>query len=302
MARIFNGTTQYLRRAVANFAAPPCTMVAWVKPSANDGTHAAVSISDEGGTSHFHNLGISSGGYCRVSGRMGSGTVGSLGTVIVPNGSWTHLAGIHLSDTSRTSYTNGGDKVVETTDMGTYSANKDNICIAALRRSSGQADFFAGKIHSVAVWDKALTDAQIAALAAGVDPSAIENANLVGNWQDLGRTLVGAVGGTLVDMTDDTTTDSDTPFSGTSRLPIYALSSVSGLQKWVDYIPVAVPTAYDALDIDTYNTDGVRRTIALRSVTGLRAWVDYTPVYVVTATAGKQWRTDGDGWIPVTHV
>jgi hypothetical protein len=84
---------------------------------------------------------------------------------------------------------------------------------------------------------------------------------------------------------------------------VYALSSVSGLRKWVDYIPVAVPEGeVAASDVGSYNDSGCLHTTGLSSVSGLRAWVDYTPVYVVTATAGKQWRTDDDGWIPVSDV
>lgn len=92
--------------------------------------------------------------------------------------------------------------------------------------------------------------------------------------------------------------------SSAYRIPesVYALGSVTGLKKWVDYIPVALATDVVAADIGTYNDGGAWHTSGLDSAAGLTAWVDYIPVFIVAGTSGKQWRTDDDGWIPVTDV
>lgn len=304
MARIFNGTSHYLRVAPAVRNALPITLSAWVKPDRSaTGLFCAVSQSDEATANSYSSnsvYGLDGTVFARC--RMGSGTnFDATTTDVAPTNTWVHIAAVFVSDISRTVYLNGGSKVTTTTDAGTFTANYDSLTIGALRRTT-VADYFKGKIHSASVWGSALTDAQIAQLALGADPTVVDSANLLGNWSDLGRTLVGSVGGTLVDIIGSTTTDNDTPFGVAERRPVYVLPSITGLKKWIDYIPVAVPTTYDALDINTFNTDGVKRTVGLSSVTGLTAWVDYTPVYVVTATAGKQWKTDEDGWIPVTHV
>ena len=78
---------------------------------------------------------------------------------------------------------------------------------------------------------------------------------------------------------------------------IYALSSATGLVKWVDYLPVKVE---NALKRGSYDDDGCLHVTALANVEGLIAWVDYIPVHVVSG--GKRWRYDDDGYIPVNEV
>lgn len=83
-------------------------------------------------------------------------------------------------------------------------------------------------------------------------------------------------------------------YTGTRKV-VYQLSDVTGLTKWVDYIPVVVQTGCNA---GTFDEDGCWAVTPLSSTTGKTAWVDYTPVYVVTETANK-WRYENNGWIPV---
>jgi hypothetical protein len=90
-------------------------------------------------------------------------------------------------------------------------------------------------------------------------------------------------------------------YSQMSVRTVYALPSVAGLRCWVDYIPVKVVVP-NTDDLGTFNDDGGLYTIGLTSVVGKIAWVDYVPVYVIAGVEGKQWRTDDDGWIPVSDV
>lgn len=48
------------------------------------------------------------------------------------------------------------------------------------------------------------------------------------------------------------------------------------------------------------NSSGYMRIRALSDVTGLQEWVDYIPVQEVTEVAGKEFRHDDDGHIPVS--
>lgn len=70
----------------------------------------------------------------------------------------------------------------------------------------------------------------------------------------------------------------------------------TGLVRWTDWIPVDTGSAGGER---TYNDAGEMVIETLLDVTGLVAWVDYTPVDFVTAAAGKLWRVDSDGAIPV---
>ena len=89
---------------------------------------------------------------------------------------------------------------------------------------------------------------------------------------------------------------------GTNAKLIYVLPSITGLRRWVDYIPVQLSIPADLTDVNTYNDLGAIDTTAITDLTGKRAWVHYTPVYVTTDPASGRWRYDDNGWIPVTDI
>ena len=79
-----------------------------------------------------------------------------------------------------------------------------------------------------------------------------------------------------------------------SEKPIYVLPDITGLVRWVDYIPVQETAGVGTAN--SYNDDGfLNATEVLDSITGLRAWVDYTPVYL-DGTA--PWAVSSVGYIP----
>lgn len=85
--------------------------------------------------------------------------------------------------------------------------------------------------------------------------------------------------------------------SGRTAMAAYTLVSVSGLTKWIDYIPVRYAN-YSASTINTYSNDGGLATKILDDVTGLASWVDYIPVYVDNSLT-VPWSSDANGYIPI---
>lgn len=81
---------------------------------------------------------------------------------------------------------------------------------------------------------------------------------------------------------------------------VYALPSIVGKRRWVDYVPVKVGT-YSGRQ-DSYDDLGSVKAEVLTSASGLVAWSDYTPVYEVTDGVEGRWRTGEAGWIPVTDT
>lgn len=75
---------------------------------------------------------------------------------------------------------------------------------------------------------------------------------------------------------------------------VYKLSSVSGLTRWSDYIPVK--TATTGIVKNSY--DGQMYVSVVSSVTGAQAWKDYIPVYE-DSSATKAWLCSADGYIPI---
>jgi hypothetical protein len=85
--------------------------------------------------------------------------------------------------------------------------------------------------------------------------------------------------------------------NGQTRMVVFFLSSVSGLRKWVDYIPVKF-TMLETQVNNSYNNNGVILVDPLSSTTNKQAWVDYVPVFVDENDTAA-WRVDANGFIPV---
>lgn len=83
---------------------------------------------------------------------------------------------------------------------------------------------------------------------------------------------------------------------GQTKMLVYVLSSVAGLQAWIDYIPVKQDTA----GLQNHY-DGHILSNALTDITGKQAWVDYVPVYIV-AGATEKYSTNSSGYIPLSDV
>ena len=81
---------------------------------------------------------------------------------------------------------------------------------------------------------------------------------------------------------------------GQQLMTIYVLSSVSGLTKWVDYIPVK---RIDVGTKNSYNNDGYIGVSQVASTTGLAAFKDYIPVYL-DESATDAWTVNATGFIP----
>lgn len=80
------------------------------------------------------------------------------------------------------------------------------------------------------------------------------------------------------------------------QMVAYSLPSISGLIRWVDYIPVKV-SAGPLSSANTYNNDGYIPIDFLASITGKSSWIDYIPVYIDTA-ATDSWQVSDAGFIP----
>lgn len=87
--------------------------------------------------------------------------------------------------------------------------------------------------------------------------------------------------------------------TGRRQMRIYYLSSVAGLTRWVDYIPVKQGTSL--LRPNSYDTGGYILTEVLTSTTGLQSWVDYVPVYEDNS-ATDAWQCSGNGYIVVDQT
>ena len=93
---------------------------------------------------------------------------------------------------------------------------------------------------------------------------------------------------------------SPSPTTGLPEAVAYALSSVSGLTRWVDYIPVKLVGSPLGMNEQTTNLNGFVPMRLLGSAIGMAAWSDYIPVYVDNS-ATEAWVTSATGYIPYAN-
>jgi hypothetical protein len=75
--------------------------------------------------------------------------------------------------------------------------------------------------------------------------------------------------------------------NGATAMVVGEITSVTGLQAWIDYIPVTITQSTTAAKQNTFDYDGAINAQLLNSVSGLTAGIDYVKVYQVTS--GTPW-------------
>lgn len=81
--------------------------------------------------------------------------------------------------------------------------------------------------------------------------------------------------------------------SNNGKMVVYKISTLTGLKRWSDYIPVKT-----ALTLPKNSYSGSIDADILVSISGKKAWIDYIPVYE-DASATKAWTVSSDGYIPI---
>jgi hypothetical protein len=206
----FNGTSNYMELGSPAVTTTPCTFAAWFNASALVDAQQVVTVG--GSTAR---LGINDSGT--ATDKMAAYTNNTTLTQRVANapttystGAWYHVAGVFASDTSRTCYQDGVAGTANTLSHTLTTVTKTTI---GMRYSSGsRGQFFSGKIAHVAIWNIALSDAEIASLATpGTLPSSIQSGNLVFYAALTGGVAVDSVSATALTVSG-ATSSTDGPF------------------------------------------------------------------------------------------
>ena len=80
------------------------------------------------------------------------------GSTTLTTGTWYNIVGVQLADTSRKLYINGVLDGTQTSSFGTTPSGTENWMLG---KSTGQTEFLDGNIANVAIYDRALTAAEV---------------------------------------------------------------------------------------------------------------------------------------------
>ena len=158
---------QYAKGLAVIIAAAPCTICCWAKPlSINAGSGSLMALGVDGGIANRFNLIVrSSDGLLNAqatSPTTGTTAAHSASPLTINN--WYHCCGVFASTTSRKSYLNGVPGAEDTTLCEVN--NPSQVLVG--RAASNNTHHCNGIIEDVCVFNRVLTDAEIASL---VDPA-----------------------------------------------------------------------------------------------------------------------------------
>jgi hypothetical protein len=187
-------SSQHMSVASAPVTNVPMTLACRANFSAaGSGNWVLMSVGQSGSPSHRAVLLRTSGTLNAQS--VGTADVRATSPSILTTATDYHAAAVFESTTSRAIYINGA---VEGSNAGTSTLNTLNDFLIGARRNNGTAGLFMdGTLAEVGIWNAALTDAEIASLAAGMTCDKVRPQSLV-FYAPLVRDLVDVKGGLTI--------------------------------------------------------------------------------------------------------
>lgn len=166
MAYTFNGSTQYLSISPTVASTLPITLACWFYSTSSTVNQGLINICNSTGNAGFRlqAQGAITGKPLRATMLTAAATSGIASTAIAyPTNAWTHACGVFTSTTSRTVYLNGGNAVTDTTSIAQPATDRAFIGITLAQ--SAFVNYMAGQIAEVAIWNAALSAADVLMLS-----------------------------------------------------------------------------------------------------------------------------------------
>jgi hypothetical protein len=180
MARNFVRTSsQYLSNANAVVAAAPCSMACWFNTADLTNTKVWMGIEDAALSHKF--VMFSTGSDTILAGTGGTEGFSSAGSGTFSDNIWNHACAVYASSSSRLAYLNGTPGAANTATRTPASLSQTLI------GGEVSASFADGDMAEAAIWNVALSAADVVALATGVSPLLVQPDGLVAYWPLLGR-------------------------------------------------------------------------------------------------------------------
>lgn len=200
MARLFDDAqNEYLQINSAVLTAVPLTMACWAYVDDMTPVPLLMCLTDKDvDTQGFVLHVIDDGGTNEVWGRtVGAAWKTAETTAGFALNTWFHAAFVTATSASRAVYLNGANKGTNSAVMTPVGV--DSTTVGRLTRAS-HASYMSGRIAWPAIWNVALSDDEVAALAAGAHPTMIRPGSLAAFWPLGGLDTEETDGGTARDI------------------------------------------------------------------------------------------------------
>ncbi len=299
MSLLLDGVDDYATRANAPRDVVPLTVAAWAKPDV-DARLQIASINSGAETNRFsiEASGTTAGDPVRAQ-SVAAGTVRNAVTTTALSwaGVWQHACGVFASSTSRSAFLNGAGK-----GSNVQTSTPAGLNALWLGRQPDGGAPFDGRLGHVAVWNIALSDADVAALAAGDNPLTIQPANLIRYWpleDDAVCVITGEVltlSGATFDAADNPPVD---PPAGGG--PQVAVTDTAGAGEQVVGVRGSSSSSSDTAAAGELAATARGSSTSSADQAGAAAELQFRRggLVATTDTAGAGEALEGDGDIPV---
>ena len=181
MSRTGWSTANFMRYG-GSITGMPLTIAAWGYTTTIAGVgHMMVGLFQGTATGSSDSITLSLSGTAVVADCTGgSGGGQAITSTPPPTNTWFHACGVYTSTTSRAAYINGGSKGTDTTSTTTPFPSRTSI--GKRDNASNDRAFGAGGtgyLADVAIWNVALTDAEVLSLSKGFSPLLVRPSALV---------------------------------------------------------------------------------------------------------------------------
>jgi hypothetical protein len=169
-----DGSSQYLQNANALITDEPFTFAIWFNTDDDTNNQVLLSVTDQNGNHRIQlqAAGSAAGDPVRAYMEGTSVQAGFNATSGYSTNTWHHAAMRSASGTDHAVYIDGGSKGTDSSDRGAYSG-LDVTSIGVSEYTGGLDGLMSGKLAHGAIWNVALTDAEILRLANGALPTEI---------------------------------------------------------------------------------------------------------------------------------
>jgi hypothetical protein len=179
MARTLSSTSDHLDNASPGLTGYPATIACWLKNKALTTDQCLVTLGTSASDQNRFSIHATTTGGCQSEAVDGSAASQATASSTIADANWHLYTGVFTNATSYAAFLDGANKGTQSTSRAVSAFNVTKI--SAKPGANGSPITSAGVLAHVAVWNVALSDAEVLSLLT-TRPSAVQPTHLVGYW------------------------------------------------------------------------------------------------------------------------